>query len=231
MSGLKLWDLAGEDPARRFSPYCWRTRMALVHKGLAVETLPWRFTDRAAIAPHTKVPVLEHPGGSLSDSWAIAEWLEESYPARPSLFRGEGGRALSLFVNSFADAMLMGPIARLIVADIPAVLVEHDRAYFHESREARFGMPLAQVSADRETAVVAFRQSLLPLRLVLRQRDWLGGVTPAYADHIVFGCFQWARCVSPFALLAKDDPLYDWRERMLDAYGGLARAVPAFAEA
>ena len=45
-----MHDLAGEDPDLRFSPYCWRTRFALAHKGLPVETVPWRFTDRDEIA-------------------------------------------------------------------------------------------------------------------------------------------------------------------------------------
>jgi hypothetical protein len=31
---IKLYDLAGAETDRRFSPYCWRARMALVHKGL-----------------------------------------------------------------------------------------------------------------------------------------------------------------------------------------------------
>ena len=34
-----MHDLAGADPAVRFSPYCWRVRMALAHKGLDVETI------------------------------------------------------------------------------------------------------------------------------------------------------------------------------------------------
>ena len=44
-----LHDLAGADPALRFSPYCWRTKLALAHKGLAVTTLPWRFRDAAVL--------------------------------------------------------------------------------------------------------------------------------------------------------------------------------------
>ncbi len=226
--GLRLWDLAGEDASRRFSPYCWRTRLAIAHKGLAVETIPWRFTDREAIAPHTKVPLLEHPGGSLVESFAIAEWLEATYPEAPSLFGGPGGQALARFVNAFADAVQMAGIARLVVADIPAVLIERDRAYFQQSREARFGMPLAEVVAGRETRVVGFRDSLLPMRLVLRAQPFLAGAAPAYADHILFGGFQWARCVSAFPLLEPSDPVWAWRERMLDAYGGLGRAAVAF---
>ena len=47
---IKLYDLAGAETDRRFSPYCWRARMALAHKGLEVETIPWRFTEKDAIA-------------------------------------------------------------------------------------------------------------------------------------------------------------------------------------
>jgi hypothetical protein len=31
-------------------------------------------------------------------------------------------------------------------------------------------------------------------------------------------------------LLASDDPIFSWRERMLDAFGGLARKAPGYAE-
>jgi glutathione S-transferase len=65
----------------------------------------------------------------------------------------------------------------------------------------------------------------VPVRLVLSKQAWLGGATPSYADHIVFGTLQWPRCVSRFELLAADDPLVEWRERMLDLFGGLGRAA------
>jgi hypothetical protein len=38
--------------------------------------------------------------------------------------------------------------------------------------------------------------------------------------------FMWARCTSPLELLADDDPVHAWRERLLDAFGGMARAAP-----
>ena len=48
----------------------------------------------------------------------------------------------------------------------------------------------------------------------------------AYADYAVFGFFMWARCTSTLELLAADDPVAGWRERLLDAHGGLARQAP-----
>ena len=84
-SALKLFDLAGADAAVRFSPYCWRARLALAHKGLPVETIPWRFTEKEAIAAsgQGKVPVLLDGERCVCDSWAIAEYLEAAYPTGP----------------------------------------------------------------------------------------------------------------------------------------------------
>jgi glutathione S-transferase len=105
-----MYDLAGADPALRFSPYCWRTRMALAHKGLAVETIPWRFTDTTASAfsGQGRVPVICDDDRVVSDSWAIAEYLEANYPGRPSPFGGDAGQAHVRFINAWADGVVVG---------------------------------------------------------------------------------------------------------------------------
>lgn len=223
--GLQLYDLAGAEPERRFSPYCWRTKLALMHKGLPFDTIPWRFTDKNAIAfsGQGRVPVLLDGDRIIFDSWTIATYLEDSYPDRVSLFGGAGGRAVTRFVNAWADTILIGGILRLVVADIFAHLHEKDRAYFRETREKRLGATLEAVSANRETDVVMFRKTLEPVRTVLAAQPYFGGEVLAYADYAVFGCFQWARCISPFQLLLKDDPLWAWRDRLLSAFDGFAR--------
>ncbi len=222
-----MHDLAGADPALRFSPYCWRTRFALAHKGLPVETVPWRFTDKAQIAfsGQGRVPVIRDGDTVVADSWAIAEYLEQAYPA-PSLFGSATAQAHAQFINAWADSVMLGGIARLIVRDIFDVIDDRDRAYFRESRETRFGMTLEAAQEGREARVAAFRDSLLPVRLVLRQQPWLGGAAPSYADCIVAGTLMWPRCASRFAVLAEDDPIALWFERMLDLYGGLGRSAP-----
>ena len=227
---LKLFELVGADDARPFSPFCWRTRMALAHKGLSAETIPWCFTQKDAIAPHKsdKVPVLLDGDTSVADSWAIANYLEDSYPDRPSLFGGEGGRAMGRMLNWWGDVTVIGGMFPLIVADIPGHLKPIDAAYFRKTREARFGQSLEQVVAGREKSVESFRKSLDPLRLTLRTQPFLGGAAPNYADYIVFGPFQWARVVSPFKLLAETDPVHAWRERLLDAFDGMARKSPGY---
>jgi glutathione S-transferase len=224
----QLFELVGEDPARRFSPYCWRIRMALAHKGLEADVVPWRFTEteRLAFAGTDKVPVLVDGARVVHDSPAIAAYLDEAYPNAPALFQGDP--AARQFALAWTNAVLHPAVVRLIVSDIPAVLDAKGRAYFIESREKRFGMPLAQVTADREAQVGGFRTLLTPLRQVVAGQEFLGGEEPDYADYAVFGAFQWARCVSPFRLLEEGDAVFAWRERMLDLFGGLAREAPGF---
>jgi glutathione S-transferase len=224
-----LYDLAAAEPDRRFSPYCWRTRMALAHKGLPVETIPWRFTEKDVIAKSAQplVPVLVDNGHWVSDSWTIANYLEDTYPQAPSLFGGGAGRSLTRYYSTAADAM--GPtLARFLVADIHERIHEKDRAYFRASREKRFGMTLEAASADREQRLPAFRDSLAPLRLALKTQPYFGGETPLYADYAVFGPFQWARCISPFRILDVADPLSDWLQRLLERFDGLAAKAPAY---
>ncbi|MGE0223996.1 MAG: glutathione S-transferase family protein [Acetobacteraceae bacterium] len=221
-----LHDLAGADPDLRFSPYCWRTKFALAHKGLPVETIPWRFTEREALAfsGQERVPVIRDGDRVVSDSWTIAEYLEETCPA-PTLFGGTGGKAHLRFLHSWADGVLTGAIARLIVRDLLDIVDPKDRDYFRQSREARFGATLEAVQANREDRLPAFRDLLTPVRLTLRRQDWLGGAAPSYADHIVGGTLMWPRCASRFPLLAADDPVAAWFERLLDLYGGLGRTA------
>ena len=204
--------------------------MALAHKGLEAGSIPWRFTEKSAIAPYgsEKVPVLLHDGTAIVDSWVIANYLEDRFPDRPSLFGGAGGRAVLRLVNSWGDVAVIGGMFPLIVADIPSQLRPVDADYFRKSREARFGKTLEEVTAGRDTSVVVFRKSLEPMRVTLKSQPYLGGEAPNYADYIVFGGFQWARVVSPFNLLAADDPVYAWRERLLDAFDGLARRSPGY---
>jgi len=221
---LELYDLAGAEEDRRFSPFCWRARLALAHKGLEAKTIAWRFTEKDRIAPsgQGRVPVLVDDGRWIADSWAIANHLEDAYPERPSLFGGGASRALSRFYNNWTDAVLHPALIRLTVLDIWRHVHDKDKDYFRRSREERFGQTLEAVTAGREERLTGLAQTLAPLRLTLQAQPFLGGAAPLYADYIVFGAFQWVRAISDFRVLAADDPVAAWRGRMLGLYDGLA---------
>jgi glutathione S-transferase len=222
-----LYDLVGKAD-RRFSPNCWRTRMALAHKGLDCEARPTRFTEISEIAggAFKTVPVIEDRGVAIGDSWSIAKYLEETYPDEPSLFGGPGGEALSRFVQDWCVAVLHAGLFGFLILDIHAQLTPEDQAYFRSSREQRFGRTLEEMQAGREARLDDFRKSLQPVRMTLKDAPFLGGEAPLYADYLVFGALQWARVSSPFRLLQADDPVHAWFERCLDLHGGLGRKEP-----
>jgi glutathione S-transferase len=227
---LKMYDLAGAEADRRFSPYCWRVKLAAAHKGLEIETIAWRFTEKDAIAFSGQglVPVLLDGEREVHDSWKIAEYLEKKHPDRPSLFGGAAGKALSQFHANWAISFLSPALMKFVVLDIWKHADPKDQAYFRESREKRLGKTLEAAVANRDNEIAGFRESLLPLRLTLRAQAFLGGDKPLFADYAVFGAFQWCRCISDYKLLAEDDPIYAWRDRMLDLYDGLARKAKGY---
>ena len=227
---IQLYDLAAAEDDRRFSPYCWRTKMALKHKGLEFESVPWRFTekDRIEFTGSSTVPVIVDGQRAVYDSFEIAVYLDEAYPSRPGLFEGTESRALSLFLHHWALRSLHPPLLRAILLELFRHLHEKDKAYFRESREKRLGARLEDAGADPKKWLAEFRGALEPLRPALVQNAFVAGKGPGFADYIVFGTFQWARAVSPMRLLEPDDPVFKWRERMLDLFGGYAREAKGY---
>ena len=146
---IKMYDLAGADENRRFSPYCWRIRLAFAHKGLVVKYIPWRFTEKYKIkfSGQERVPVLIDGNKTVSDSWEIAKYLENEYPDSPSL-KLEHGEVL--FIKFWAETVLHPEMLKLLVLDIHNNLRPEDQSYFRESRENMLGRPLEEVVANRQ---------------------------------------------------------------------------------
>src|SRR6185437_12037841 len=174
---ITLYDLAAADVDRRFSPFCWRTRMALAHKDLAVDSVPSPFTEteKIAFSGQGKVPVIVDGGKTVFDSWTIADYLDATYPERPALLASPRERALAKFVGAWTDTVLHPGLARPVMADVWAHLDDKAKLYFRESREKRFGTTLEAFCADRDSKLAAFRQSLTPLRATLQAQPYLGG--------------------------------------------------------
>jgi glutathione S-transferase len=226
---ILLYDLVGEDASRPFSPHCWKTTMSLAHKGLDYRRVPTPFTSVPTVEGGVSktIPVIRDGDTVVADSFAIALYLDEAYPDRPTLFGGEGGKAMARFIERWSQLTIHPYLGAAALTDIHARLAPPDQAYFRDSREKRYGKPLEEVSAPREAELAAFRSSLEPLRNMLTYQPFIGGSAPLYPDYIVFGAFQWVRVMSPFQTLAKDDPVSAWFERLLDLHGALGRSVAA----
>ncbi|MEW9807539.1 glutathione S-transferase family protein [Mesorhizobium marinum] len=226
---ILLYDLVGEDHSRPFSPHCWKAAMSLAHKGLAFRREPTPFTAVPQVEGGVSktVPVIRDGDRVVADSFAIALYLDEAYPDRPTLFGGKGGEAMARFIERWSQLTIHPYLGAAALADIHARLAPADQAYFRDSREQRYGRTLEDVSAPRAEGLAAFRSSLEPLRGMLTYQPFIGGDGPLYPDYVVFGAFQWMRIMSPFQVLAADDPVAAWFERLLDLHGALGRTVAA----
>ena len=227
---IQFFDLEGLD-GKRFSPFGWRVRMALAHKGLEstsiVEGVGFSEKHKLEFSNQELVPVIKDDDMIISDSWDIAVYMEKSYDSSSSLFGTTGDFSQVKFISSWVDSQLHPLIARCVVRDILDVISPSEHEYFRKSREKRFGKRLEDVVADRENTRTMLKQTLYPIRKVLEIAPFLGGENPNFSDYAIFGAFMWAKVTSSFQLLESSDPIYNWRERMLSLYDGLAKKAPA----
>lgn len=228
---ILLYDLVGRDAERPFSPHCWKARMALAHKGLDATKMPTRFLEvpRVEGGASKTVPVIRDGDRVVADSFAIALYLEEAYPERPTLFGGEGGKAMARFIERWSQLTVHPYLSTVLLSDLHAMQDDANSAYFRQSREQRFGKRLEDVVAGRDAGLAAFRAALEPLRSMLAVQPFIGGASPLFADYIVFGALQWARVASSYRVLEEGDPVAHWFERCLDLHGGVGRQVAAAA--
>ncbi|MDG4896272.1 glutathione S-transferase family protein [Mesorhizobium sp. WSM4976] len=228
---ILLYDLVGHDAERPFSPHCWKTKMALAHKGLAVTKVPTRFLEVPKVegGASKTVPVIRDGERVVADSFAIALYLDEAYPDRPTLFAGDGGKAMARFIERWSQLTIHPYVATVALTDLHDMQDEPNAAYFRASREQRYGKRLEEVVAKRDAGLAAFRAALEPLRSTLAYQPFIGGEAPLFADYIVFGALQWGRVASPFQLLDDSDSITSWFERCLDLHGGIGRQVAAAA--
>jgi glutathione S-transferase len=214
---ITLYDLTFDED-RRPSPYCWRAKLAMKHKGLSWRDEPCGFTEKQkiAFAQSTTYPVIHDGTKVVKDSWAIAQHLEQAYPDK-TLFPGDPGRNYARFVNGWADTAIHPIIFPMVVANMVEKVRPADRPYTIESRSQRIGTRdfAAFQEKARATGLASLRAALEPVRRVLREQEFLAGEAPAYPDYILYGTFLWPGTISPeLELLEKGDPVHAWRARM-----------------
>lgn len=223
---VRLYELVLEN-GRSASPFVWRIRYSLAHKGVAFESVPLGFTDipKAFSGRFKTVPVIEHGATMLAESWDIAEYLEQAFPGRPPLFSSESEQAMVRLMDAWLSTDILRKIFRIYALDIYHAARPEDRPYFRQSRERWLkGPTLEEFTADRTERLPALREALQPLRSHLARFRFLGGNAPNYADYISLGLFHWVASVSTLPLLAaNDDTLRAWLDRGFDLHGGLGR--------
>ncbi len=225
---LTLFELCGADRNVRFSPFVWRIKLMLEHKGASYDTQTVTFTDKSALASSTlqAVPVIKDGNSFIGESLVIARWIDQKFPENP-LFEGPAARAQAGLLNNWFDRNIVAPMFPMIVSDIFEALDAENQQSFRASREPRLGGKTIEETRDsRDKARDAFRANLGPVESILTDHKFLSGDAPAFADYCLMGSLMWPHIVSVFDPVATSEPIIEWRERMFDLFDGFARKAP-----
>lgn len=217
---ITLYDLSGADRSLRFGPHCWKSKLALLHKQLSYKTEPVWFTekDKFAMSEQPLLPVITDGDKVISDSWAIAEYLEATYPDAPRLFASDEAREKAEIFHQWASTSLSKHIPGILILDLYNVIADQDKEYFRRTREERIGTTLEAFAATPEKHIQGLQDELASVRGILATQNYLGGDKPDYSDICLLGTFLWIATSGTTEFLKKDDVVYTWYQRVLSDY-------------
>ena len=220
-----LYDLALADDDVRPSPYCWIVKFSLLHKGLPFETAALPFADKSKYPDpeYGKAPILVDNGEMIKDSPVITQWLDRKYPQTP-LVATKAERAAAEFLSAWLASSFYPALTPYLLPRILQCLGPEDRNYFRATREARFGKTIEVIAKTPDIAAMA-QSALAVLAAPLKNFRYLGGAAPNLSDYVVMGALMWQRSITMTEFYEAPAPVADWRERMLDLFGGYARSA------
>ena len=229
---IQLFDLTDATHEIFFSPYCWRIRMALKHKGLDFKSTPWHFTDTDKLpeGAGNRVPIIIDGATTMGESGEIAAYLDRTYADKPALLADAAAQARAKFIESWCNASVFATLRPIAVEAVYKVIAEKDKAYFRESRERMLKAKLEDLSTDPQAEAAALNKALRPANDALAVSEFLAGDAPDYSDYILFGTLMWPYMVSPTNPIDMTSPVGQWFNRMLDLHDGYARSAPKAAD-
>ncbi|KAG9313121.1 hypothetical protein JVU11DRAFT_6571 [Chiua virens] len=207
MLPIILYDIPSKLPGKSWSPNPARTRFILSYKNLPFETVWVEYPDIAArlkeigASPNTMrdgsvlytVPVISDPntGAIITDSWAIAEYLDKTYSEKPIF--PKGSKSLITAFDTAMDTLgsTGGDSWRFTILRSSQILNERSLGYFIPTREADFGAKVDEWSPegpvrDAHWKVIERDYYGYAKRFYDRgEGKWLMGDTFSYADIIL----------------------------------------------
>lgn len=222
---IEFYELAAENTDIKFSPFVWRTRMALLHKGVDFKSIAWQFKDRDT-KEHKTVPAIYDNGKMVSDSWEIAKYLDAQYPDKPMLMKDAEAQAHAQLVSNICNAMIFGTAVSMAIYPVSQIIDDESAAYFIETREGKFGKKLVDINNDdKDAAKAALAKGLSVFETTLATSDYLGGDAPTYADYTLFGVLKWIDVVA-YRPVDESTNVGKWFDRISAMYDGDAAKAP-----
>ncbi|KAI0712270.1 hypothetical protein C8Q76DRAFT_797141 [Earliella scabrosa] len=245
-----FYDIPGHAKDKAWSPNTWKTRFCLNMKGIPYKTVWVEYPDIATLCKKIgatptgtrrageflyTLPVIYDPNTKsvVSDSGAIARYLDRTYPDAPTLIPAEAdaltaalGAALWTVFNPDED------LGAIIVPAAFAQLRERSRPYFRETREKWAGGKLEELapagSEKRAKCWETIRKGMNKIATAWLEADgkeklfFMGdrvGIT--YADITIAGFLMWFK-----ETLGEDSE--EWKAMMTWDDGRWAKFMRAF---
>ncbi|KAG0708473.1 hypothetical protein DFH29DRAFT_892774 [Suillus ampliporus] len=215
-SGLKpiiLYDIPSIVQGQPWSPNAMKTRYCLTFKGLPFETV-WveypkikPFYEQNSLAPtalramkgtpmpvHT-LPVIMDPNTNrfISDSFAIAQYLDEQYPDTPKVLPYGTAALVHVFDTTFLNTT-RGTIKMATVKGAQKLNPE-SREFYIRTRTERFGIPWEQFALpekrEEQWNILRAACNTVDGWYAKSSGQFILGDTPCFADFIVAGRFKW----------------------------------------
>lgn len=183
-----------------WSPNTVKPRYVLAHKGVPYKTTWVSYPDiDQQLRTHGQdeaetvtCPVLKYGERYVPDSWAIAQFLEESHPT-PTIF--PAGLHVHEQFNTYVQENLKKNFLLYIIAQVPGILDARGAEYFARTRVEKFGRSLKSISAPGDAGFLpAIREGLVPIIHALRQSSaFIHGKEFGYGDVEILGLLQWVK--------------------------------------
>lgn len=206
-----LYERAGVDGLCP-SPICWRVRIALALKGVAADRRAFSFSEVDTLANLTgsrTVPVLVVDDTPIVESHAIAAHLDAMVPEGPRLFGDTGATA-----GGDLERELSTRIGPLVGADFLRRLLPEDRAYYQQSREAKYGKTFEELEGLRGGLELDIAFSIGRLEPRLEDQRYLAGDAVGWVDIVAYTYLSWIAFASPRSVPELVNPVRTWFERL-----------------
>ena len=226
---ITFYDLVDKD-GRRYSPYGWRVRMALAHKGLdATVELCWHSDkEKLSFSGQHLVPVLRDGERAREQLLGHRLLSRRGLSGSPDADGWRAGaRPSRKFLNSWMDRSSAGRwCGRSISTSCSHCTRGADALEFRRRREERNGATLEALHANRAKDFDEVNRAMLPLNELLRQQPFIAGPAPAYVDYIVFGTLQMPRRARHRAAVGRSRmAVIRWRDAMRKLFNGLGEST------
>ncbi|KAK0203279.1 hypothetical protein DFS33DRAFT_1346383 [Desarmillaria ectypa] len=199
---ITLYDIPSKLPINAWSPNTWKARYALNFKGIPYCTewveypdieglykklnVPASATKQDGVTPYYTLPLLHDSstGVTISDSAAIVEYLEATYPDTPCLIP-PGTRTLhAAFTTAFESQMKA--IAPFSIPAVNTILNPRSEAFYRKTREESSGVTIEEMNPlgeRREKQWTMFKHDLGKADKWMKEGNrFVMGETATFAD-------------------------------------------------